>query len=570
MHSGSNQVSLQERLATSPARGTPAFCWRDGVPILVLIALSAAIHAWLIRHTEVAARDSIGFIRYAWELEHQPWPEVLRHSHQHPGYPVALLAVSRVLRTCVAGPQARVYQLSAQLTSVIAGMLLVIPMYLLGILLLNRSAGFWGAALFQCLPISSRLMADGLSEATFLFFSATALLWGVLALQRPTKISYALCGGFGALAYLTRPEGALIVIAAGLVLLASQARRAWRRPWRPWILDGAVLAGSAIIIASPYCITVGGITTKPTPQMILSTAFVDRPAERSSRLEASVRIRDTNAHPADFASGGYHAEVADVAGIISLFAPDSAHNRSLWALIALLTELFRGFQYFAAIPVLLGLWLFRHRLRESLASWLIVALCLLHALILWRLAIVMGYLSDRHVILLVLCGVFPAAGAVPLLAHSIIQAINRARAAVPDSDSIERHAVWLSSALLVALTFFSLPETLKTLHANRTGHRAAGLWLAEHATPADPVTDPFCWAHFYAGKLFLEGAQPTAPPGYVPTRYVVMEGPNREHSRLPMMPEARMYAEHGKVVYHWPATKPLEEGKVFVYAVGVN
>jgi hypothetical protein len=46
-----------------------------------------------------------------------------------------------------------------------------------------------------------------------------------------------------------------------------------------------------------------------------------------------------------------------------------------------------------------------------------------------------------------------------------------------------------------------------------------------------------------------------------------MEGSDREHARLPMIPEARKFAEHGNIVYHWPDKKPLAEGKVFVYAV---
>src|SRR5262249_52635675 len=162
-------------------------------------------------HTEVTARDSIGFIRYAWELEHQPWSEVLRHSHQHPGYPIVLLGVSKLVRQYVVGSEAYVFQLSAQLASTWAGVLTIIPMYFLGMWLLGRATGFWPAALFQCLPLSSRMMADGLSEATFLLFVATALCFGVWALQRGSWIGCALCGLFGALSYMTRPEGALVV-----------------------------------------------------------------------------------------------------------------------------------------------------------------------------------------------------------------------------------------------------------------------------------------------------------------------------------------------------------------------
>src|SRR5437868_4275151 len=78
------------------------------------------------------------------------------------------------------------------------------------------------AALFQCLPVSARVMSDALSEATFLLFIATALSLAVRALRGQSAARFAWCGFFSGLAYLTRPEGALLVVATGLVLLAMQ------------------------------------------------------------------------------------------------------------------------------------------------------------------------------------------------------------------------------------------------------------------------------------------------------------------------------------------------------------
>jgi 4-amino-4-deoxy-L-arabinose transferase-like glycosyltransferase len=571
---GDHGASSLERTATSYLR--------DGGLILLLGMLSVTIHAWLIRHTEVAARDSIGFIRYAWELEHQPWGQVVRHSHQHPAYPALLLAMSWPVRHYFGGSDVSVFQQSAQLTSALAGMLLVIPMYFLGRRLLDRRTAFWATALFQCLPLTSRLMADGLSEATFLLFVVTALLFGVLALeshiQRPNaedetpgprtaglacRIWYALCGLFGALAYLTRPEGALILISAGVVMLGMQAYRSWRQPWREWLVHGGIIAGTAIIVASPYCITIGGLTTKPTPRIMLKTARHDYPAGAPSGMTFDDQ-------PSARALSDHMDWVYSPASVFGVFAPATAYNRYWWAVKALTTEVARGFQYFAVFPVILGMWLLRYRLRESPGYWLLLVFCALQGMILWRLATVMGYLSERHVILLVLCGVFPAMGAVPSIARWIIRVVEQARSKDFDSSTAGRSAGWLTFALFAALAFCSLPETLKPLHANRSGHRAAGLWLAQHANPADPVTDPFCWAHYYAGKLFEEGSEPAVPPGYMPTRYVVMEGLDREHSRLPMIPEAKRFADQGTIVYHWPEQAAVEQGKVFVYAVPVR
>jgi hypothetical protein len=152
---------------------------------------------------------------------------------------------------------------------------------------------------------------------------------------------------------------------------------------------------------------------------------------------------------------------------------------------------------------------------------------------------------------------------------------------------------WPTRLLLVGLACSGLVEGLRPLHANRAGHHAAGRWLAEHAQPADPVIDPFCWASYYAGRLFQEGRPVAAPADYRPTQYVVVEGksseaphcrpkslaswlfgpgtvpdrPEGEHPRLPLMTEALSLTQHGQLVYHWPEQVPEANARVKVYAV---
>src|SRR5438105_4052858 len=144
--------------------------------LLVLIAFAAGIRVWLICHTEVAARDSIGFIRYAVQLEKQPWLEVVRHSEQHPGYPFLLLAVSQPVRHFMGGTSPESMQVSAQVASALAGVILVIPMFYLGRTLFARRVAFWATLMFQCLPVAAHVLSDGLSEATFLLLMTTGLL----------------------------------------------------------------------------------------------------------------------------------------------------------------------------------------------------------------------------------------------------------------------------------------------------------------------------------------------------------------------------------------------------------
>ena len=215
--------------ATAPARIPGESLWRDYQLLLLLMAIVAGVRVWLICHTEVAARDSIGYIRYALELEKEPWAEVFRHSLQHPGYPMVIQSVSHPVRYFMGGLSPLSMQISAQAASALASILLVIPTFYLGRELVDRKTAFWATFLFQCLPGAARVMSDGLSEATFFLFLASALVMGIGALRTASAFRFACCGLFAGLAYLTRPEGALVLVALGFVLVAMQAIRPQRR-----------------------------------------------------------------------------------------------------------------------------------------------------------------------------------------------------------------------------------------------------------------------------------------------------------------------------------------------------
>src|SRR5262249_48602253 len=94
--------------------------WSNCGLVLVLCVLAMTLRLYLVRHTEVAARDSIGYIRYAWQLGHQPWREVLCKTEQPPLYALSVLAMSAPVHRVFKGPESVVMQLSAQLVSVLA------------------------------------------------------------------------------------------------------------------------------------------------------------------------------------------------------------------------------------------------------------------------------------------------------------------------------------------------------------------------------------------------------------------------------------------------------------------
>jgi hypothetical protein len=523
--------------------------------LLVLLCLATAIRGWLICHTEVTSRDSIGYERYAWELAHDDWKHVLRSNVHHALYPLTILLISRPVRLVVSGSDLVVMQLSAQIASGLAGTLLVFPMFYLGKELFSRRVGFWAAAIFQCLPVGARVMSDALSESLFLLTSTTALVCAVRAFRTGSVRQFALCGLCAGLAYLTRPEGISIVAAVGLVLLGRLTLVGGQYSWRQtaYCLTGLVVG--CAVVAGPYMAIIQGFSNKTTTQDVLRTAEI---------------IRTPSFGTMSLGRGTDFQSVPPLA-VVGVWWPDGKTSDSLghlgWSLCALHCEIGKGFFYVGWVPALLGLFMFRARGPANSGRLVLIVLCLLQCLALLRVGLVAGYVADRHVLIIVLCGMYWAVAAVFFLIE-YVQA---------QTDLFSRLCP-SAACLFFALVAVALPKTLAPLHANRAGHHAVGLWLAEHITPADELDDPFCWAAHYAGRTFCRdvGCPVACAPGSEEQeaetprfRYVVHEcrPDHRERFRKPTTPVADLVAAGGKVVYHWPEGMPLEEASIILFAV---
>src|SRR5439155_5914587 len=108
--------------------------------------------------------------------------------------------------------------------------------------------------------------------------------------------------------------------------------------------------------------------------------------------------------------------------IIGLWWPDGRVSNGLgrlaWSLYALGSEVSKGFFYVAWIPALLGLFTYHARGPTGAGRLVLTILCLLQCLALLRVAFVAGYVSDRHVLIIVLCGLYWAVAAVFYLIES--------------------------------------------------------------------------------------------------------------------------------------------------------
>jgi hypothetical protein len=534
--------------------------WRDLGLILSLLVLAVMVRGWQLVHTEVPARDTIGFIRYALEFEIDDWRTVLRNNHQHPGYPLTILAVSVPARSLLDWPESEVMSFSAQLASNLAAVLLVLPMYFLGKLLFHRGAGFGAAALFQCLPVTGHILSDGLSESPYLLLASSTLALAAVALRGGRPWQFALCGVFCGLSYLTRPEGLLLLLATGVVLLGLQLVKRQRHSPRQLLACGLSLTLAAVAVGSPYFIATQRLTNKPSAHQILGKELPELGSgQRGAPLDGSARV------------SGPPLMASMLAFTLNLNeSPNKLVFKAVWGLTG---ELVKSFHYVAWLPTLLGMWWFRRRAWRVPGLWVVLVLCSLQAAILCRLAVAAGYVSDRHLTVLVMCGTYAAAAAVYELPSRLSAWLWRqpwhgvAGGPVPHTPLTTAAAAALLAGMLAA----GMPKTLETLHANRAGHHAAGLWLAQHAAPVDVIEDDHCWAHYYAGRVFTERCPAPRPPDYLPVRYVVVGRRDREinltWNHQPLIDENKLRVEGGRIVYYWPTQSTPEDAPVVVYAV---
>lgn len=548
----------------TPTKSAVGSIWADLRCLAILVVLVVVIRGWQITHTEVASRDSISYIRIAWQLGHDPWRKAMTESPQHPGYPLAVLAMSLPVRHYFPDDLPRAWQISAQLVSVLASVLLLVPMFYLGREMFDRRVAFWACVLFQCLPSSGKIMGDGLSDTLFLLFACLGLWLATLALRRRSVWLFALTGLAGGLAYWTRPEGALVLGGAGLVLLGMQRSRVWRQEWRKVLIQGAALSLTALVVMSPYMLVIGGLTVKNTPNIMINQQRPDadweqrlRPQPTQKKAESHTTIiRPGSALLASWFGPGDRSFDKIANTITDLRELDNyrQHSRYLWALKAFAYETGKGFFYVVWLPALVGLWWRRDRFLAVPGVWVSLFVCVALAGLLYRMAEKLGYLSDRHLLLIILCGCYWAVAGVFFLGDKL--AVGAARLCPALAGRRWTDGRTWSLSLLLLLTVAPLPRTLSRLHAERAGFRSLGHWLAQNTLPGDYIEDPYCWAYYYAGRVFVEGCR--GLPMHQPSCfYVIIEASRNRHPRLVSLDKAVKDTLHsrGAKVIHTEDTK---------------
>ncbi|AMV39988.1 glycosyltransferase family 39 protein [Planctomyces sp. SH-PL62] len=435
---------------------------RHALRILLLTAFAAALLGRLAATTEVMYADGLRYVAGAQAVARGDWKTSVVRAVDHPAYPVAIAAAHGVLGL-EDGPQG--WQTAAQVVSVIAGAMLVPPLYLVALELFGPTAAWLACLLTFLVPTTGHVLADVLSEGVFLLFWTWGC-WSALRFFREGAARWLVPTiAFAGLAYLTRPEGLLLPAALAATLLLTPLAASLRLPRGAWFRATALVVVGPLLVVGPYVAMKGGIGTKPAVARLLGTA----PKSAATAIERERPLDADQTAMKAFAMawrGMYRAVQTAVTPFLLALAAFGLYRRGA----ARDDGQTRGRLFVAIVGV----------------AWMLALV---------RLYATGGYCTPRHALILALPLLAAAAHGLARLAEGLG---DRLTARPPETRRLARGLTCAAGLAIVVAGWGS--QTLAPINADYNGYRAAGDWLAAHAPPDAKVFDLKGWALYYGRR----------------------------------------------------------------------
>ena len=452
----------------------------------LLMAVAAVLLGWVLQHKETNFADGLRYIHRAEKIQAANWRDGLVKGIDHPLHPLLIAAVHRVL----GGVDPASWQVAALLLCFTSAVLLVIPIYLLTLELFGEKTAWLGCLLVIVNPIIGYIVVNILSESTFLLWWSFGL-WGSVRFLREGRFFWLpLAIGFGALAYLTRPEGMLVPAALVATLLLLPLSPATRINWPRWWRAIAFLAGGLVLFVGPYIALKGGVGTKPGIARVLGLA----PRAEPLGLERERPL-----------------------------PPDQTNLETYRIATIRMLRVFRAAVTPPLFPLaLFGVVLAAHQTGRARTGLLLAIILAAAAVALVRLHAISGYCTVRH-------------GIVPGIILTLAAAYGLAW--IMDKVSIPGHwlglaherlrpgpAVW--AIVIGAVVLFPNVPRQGPLLRPFSVYRQTGQWLAQNTMPGDQVLDMTDWSLFFSGRPGYMFANVYNAPANPSMRWVVVRKPH--------------------------------------------
>ncbi|HEX7448967.1 MAG TPA: glycosyltransferase family 39 protein [Pirellulales bacterium] len=577
-----------------------------------MLALACLVQAWMVVRAIVPAQDSIRYLTVAQAMARDGWLTAVRAQPEQPLFP-SLVCLTHSVLSHTLGASSRHWVLSLQLVAAAAMVVCTVPVYFLFDRLHGRRAALLATLLFSVLGGVARLGADGLSDSTHLLFFCIAL-WTAAEYftrfgRRPAAAWLFACGLSTGLALLARAEAVVLPLALWAALAASPFTRRCRQSWSMALSGaGALLLG----LLPPLAIYLAAC---PGNHVDLAARLLGR----GGAIESLPLNELSPSHAAADAEAKWN-----LPGVGRLvfgkkdFSASSRFRGGLPAAAKLVEELAQTLHYGLGALALAGLWFSRRRLNAPLDRFMQI-LC--GALLLAALYVAAdgGYLSTRHLLLLVVLALGWAAVGALTIGDWLVERVSRRplmrfdvqdrkglsrqrppwRSAegesalicssrnttegvpyrrrwrvFPISNNKTRAVAWSVAALAMANCAGDL---LRPLHASRAPHRQAAEWLQAHAAAGDAVLDSRGWTALYTGcKTYrYEAAQAAFCDrnlAYVVVEQAELESPSRRGETLrALVTEAgepavqfssAQAAKHGVTIWRWHPERFAQLGVV--------
>jgi hypothetical protein len=415
--------------------------------------------------------------------------EILRDPRyqQHPLFPLTILAAQRVLLALGLDDTPMTWQRAGQLAALVSGLAVVIA---LGVLagrisrwlreteppaqaaepsgpsdrppLRPRLAALVAMALAAILPLNTRLSADVMSDQ----LHAALYLFGVACIMTlPSWSGVIGVGVLGGLAFLTRPEGAVVALAGGMALLLAKPRL----PVARIVTRGLGLVAAFVAIAAPYWLASGTLTPKLRKETVEQFANVSAAAPAGRPLSHG---RGSDQHVLLLPAPQSRGSDGDAHRIYA--ALDRLDQNWFEALPYTLYHTFRAGRVVIPALAIGPLVVFARRWREP-TLFGAYACMLIHFSLTNLLLARYGYLAPRHTLIVVLL-------MIPFAALMILHLCGRSRdreGAIHAGRRNHRNLIIASSVALITLGVLGF-YAARVPNGADAPVRATAAWLVRH------------------------------------------------------------------------------------------
>lgn len=380
------------------------------------------------------SNDAVTFLEFTDQLHTAPGAAI-RAYDQHPGYPTLVLFAQKCMGRWTDNLTLEQKILSGQLVTGFCKIITLAVLYLLFCRFSPPKTALLHAFLVLLIPVYAENGGDALSDWPCLMFMATALLLYLDGIRTYSPPCFILSGIASGLAYLIRPEGAFVVIVAGIYYAFTLLRKSQQRV--PALKCLLMMGLTAALFAAPYMIYKGSLL----PKKILNSNF-NKTVQAQQTSPASETITDNTLRQP----------------VRCGFLPDILKGPLRFI------DKLANVIYLLIVPIAMALFfkLGRFSRLDAPDQVLAIFLAVWFGLLMW-LYCYAGYISHRHIMPFVLFSMAWCCKGMALLARRCCQ----------NTDNRRRFA-WVF--IIVAIVIF-IPKLIRPAHADKAHYTALGLWL---------------------------------------------------------------------------------------------